>query len=243
MIRLAALVTLTFALSGAASASEFGLEGLVNYSDASAVISLDGKKAKYKLGAAGANLFWRDDLFGKLSIGAGVGYSPEEQASFLSITASGSAQSKFVQFSYENRVHLNRNLAIGLALNHKQYNIEGDLSGEFNDSTLAVRALSDFILSEAYVTLEYHFSEATSLNLGAGILDWEIDALAEGSIASGIQAKTRAFGSNQDPMFIFQLKTEVLSFPVSFAYKHSSLSADEKIYQQELLFHIELLRL
>ena len=221
-------------LSLPVQAGDWGADAVFNFSQTEQTLLLNGSSARYKLGGLGLLGKYHDEKFGTFFLGGGVGYSPDETAGFLSVTASGSATSVFKQMAYSNQLKLTDAFALNFSLNHRDYDIEGDLKGKINNQLLSVDADSRFKLNELVLSTPIRISQKNTLELGVGVIDWQIDATAKGRLESGISAKTSVEGNGTEPLFIVSLQTELFDSEIKVTYKNSKFSADEKTTMHEI---------
>jgi hypothetical protein len=227
-------------LSLPAQAGEWGIDSVASFSQTEQSLLFNGTSARYKLGGLGVLGKYHDDKFGTFYLGGGVGYSPDETASFFSVTASGSATSVFKQVAYRNQLKFTDSLALNLYLNHRDYDIEGDLQGKINNQLLTVDADSRFKLDEFVLATPIRINEKNTLELGVGVIDWQIDAAAKGRLEVGLSAKTSVKGSGTDPLFVVGLQTEFFGSDISFTYKNSKFAADEKTTMHEMVISLPI---
>jgi hypothetical protein len=235
MIRIGLLV---FVLSLPVQAGEWGADAVLNFSQTEQALLFNGKSARYKLGGLGLLGKYQDERFGTFYLGGGMGYSPDETASFFSVTASGSATSIFKQVGYKNQLKFTNSLAVNFYLDHRDYDIEGDLEGKMNNQLLKVDADSRFKISELVLSTPIRVNQKNILEFGVGVIDWQIDATAKGRLEAGISAKTSVEGSGTEPLFIVGLQTELFDSEIKFTYKNSKFAADEKTTMHEIVISL-----
>lgn len=229
---------LLFALSLPLEAGEWGADAVLNISQTEQALVFNGTSARYKLGGLGLLGKYQDESLGTFYLGGGVGYSPDEAASFFSATASGSATSIFKQVAYSNKLKLTDTLALNLYLNHRDYDIEGDLQGEMNNQRLSVDADSRFKINELVLSTPIRVNQNNTLELGVGVIDWQLDATAKGRLEAGISAKTSVEGSGTDPLFVVSLQTQLFDSEIKFTYKNSKFSADDATTMHEIVISL-----
>lgn len=221
-------------------AGEWGVDSVFNYSQTEQVLKFNGSSARYKLGGLGLLGKYHDQRFGTLFVGGGAGYSPDETASFLSVTAGGSATSIFKQVAYENQLQFADRFTLDMYFNYRDYDIQGDLQGEINNQLFSVDANSRFKLNELIFSTPFRVNQNSSLVLGFGAIKWQIDATAKGRLETGITAKTSVEGSGTEPLLMLALETELFNSKVNFTYKNSRFSADEETTMHEILITVPL---
>ena len=231
MIRIGLLVLV---LSLPVQAGEWGADAVLNFSQTEQALLFNGTSARYKLGGLGLLGKYQDERFGTFYLGGGVGYSPDETASFFSVTASGSAMSIFKQVAYYSQLQFTDTFAVNLYLDHRDYDIEGDLEGKINNQLLKVDADSRFKISELVLSIPIRVNQKNTLELGVGVIDWKIDATAKGRLETGISAKASVEGSGTEPLFTIALQTEIFHSKIKVTYKNSNFSADEKTTMHEI---------
>ena len=219
-------------------AGDWGADAVFNFSQTEQTLLFNGTSARYKLGGLGLLGKYQNEKLGTFYLGGGVGYSPDETASFFSVTASGSATSVFKQVAYSNQLQLTDAFVVNLSLNHRDYDIEGDLQGEINNQPLSVDADSRFKLNELVLSTPIRLNQTNTLELGVGVIDWQIEATAKGRLATGISAKTAVEGSGTEPLFIVGLQTELFNSEINFTYKNSTFTADEKTTMHEIVISL-----
>ena len=128
--------------------------------------------------------------------------------------------------------------ALNLYLNHRDYDIHGDLQGEMNNQQLSVDADSRFKINELVLSTPFRVNQKNTLELGVGVIDWQVDATAKGRLATGISAKTSVEGSGTEPLFIVSLQTELFDSEINFTYKNSKFSADETTTMHEIMISL-----
>ncbi len=229
---------LLVALSLPLEAGEWGADAVLNVSQTEQALLFNGTSARYKLGGLGILGKYQDESLGTFYLGGGVGYSPDEAASFFSAKASGSATSIFKQVAYSNKLKLTDTLALNLYLNHRDYDIEGDLQGEINNQRLSVDADSRLKINELVLSTPIRVNQKNTLELGVGVIDWQLDATAKGRLEAGISAKTSVEGRGTDPLFIVGLQTELFGSEVKFTYKNSKFAADETTTMHEIVISL-----
>jgi hypothetical protein len=222
-------------LSLPAQAGEWGADSVFNFAQTEQTLMFNGTSARYKLGGIGLLGKYQSENFGTFFLGGGVGYSPDEKASFFSVTASGSATSTFKQVAYSNQLQITDLFALDFYLNYRDYDIDGDLQGDINNQRLSVDANSRFKLNELILTKPIVINKKNTLALGVGVIDWEIDATANGRLESGISAKTAVGGSGTEPLYIIALQTQFFDSKINISYKNSKLTADEKSTMHEMV--------
>mgnify|MGYP001564831601 CR=1 FL=1 len=216
-------------------AEVWGLDTVFNFSKTEQSLIFNGSSARYKLGGIGLLGKYQSKNYGNFFVGGGLGYSPNESASFLSVTASGSATSVFKQIAYDYQLQFSDSMALNFQLNHRDYDIEGDLKGVINNQSLSVDASSRFKLNELILSIPIRVNQRNTLEFGVGLINWQIDATAKGQLESGISAKTFVEGSATDPLFMLGLQTKLLDTQLIFTYKNSKFSADEETAMHEIL--------
>lgn len=219
-------------------AGEWGADAVFNFSQTEQTLQFNGTSARYKLGGLGLLGKYHSEGFGTFFLGGGVGYSPDETANFLTVTASGSATSLFKQVAYINQLQLADAFALNLYLNHRDYDIEGDLKGKINNQPLSVDADSRFKINEFVFSIPISINQENTLEMGVGVIDWQIDATAKGRLESGISAKTSVKGEGTEPLFIMALQTELFDTRTTLTYKNSKFSADEVTKMHEILITV-----
>lgn len=237
MIRIGLLI---FFSSLSVQSGEWGADAVLNFSQTEQALLFNGKSARYKLGGMGLLGKYHDKRFGTFYLGGGMGYSPDETASFSSLTASGSATSIFKQVAYSNYLQFTDALGLNMYLSHRDYDIEGELQGEINDQLLSVDANSCFKLNELVLSTPVRVNKKNILELGVGVIDWQIDATAKGRLKTGVSAKTSVEGSGTEPLFIVGLQTELFGSKAKLAYKNSKFVADETTTMHELVISLPI---
>jgi len=235
MIRIGLFV---FVLSLPVHAGEWGADAILNLSQTEQALLFNGTSARYKLGGLGLLGKYQDKRFGTFYLGGGVGYSPDETASFFSATATGSATSIFKQVAYSNQLQFTDTFALNLYLNHRDYDIQGDLQGEINNQQLSVDADSRFKINELVLSTPFRVNQKNTLELGVGVIDWQVDATAKGRLETGISAKTSVEGSGTEPLFMVSLQTQLFDSEINFTYKNSQFSADETTTMHEIMISL-----
>ncbi len=218
---------------------EFGSEVIANYAKYSQALQIDGKTATFKTGGAGLKLKVKHPLWGRFFVSAGGGYSPSEQASFLSVTLKGSADGTFYGFGYQKDIRLSSVWTAELAADYVAYDLAGDLSGVFGDTPVNAKVTTDTTLREVSLGLRYALSEEVSLAFGYGSSDWSLDAVAEGSLGA-ISATTEAIADGRDPFQYLSVQFMVRRFPVSLRFQRSKLSVDNQVDLNSLDIHLSL---
>lgn len=231
---------LLLVLCFSAEAHEWGVDTVFNFSQTEQALVFNGSTARYKLGGLGLLSKYQSKNLGTFYLGGGVGYSPDESASFLSVTASGSATSVFTQVAYSNELHVFDSVQLQLDVNHRDYDINGDLEGMINNQQLSVDAASRFKLSELIVSVPFNINQNNRLRLGFGTIKWHVDATAKGKLETGISAKTSVKGNGTEPLYMLALETRLFDSKVNFTYKNSKFSSDEETTMHEILINVPI---
>ena len=141
-------------------------------------------------------------------------------------------------YNYKNQLKFTDSLAVNFYLDHRDYDIEGDLEGKISNQLLKVDADSRFKISELVLSTPIRVNQKNILEFGVGVIDWQIDATAKGRLESGISAKTSVKGEGTEPLFIMALQTELFDTRTTLTYKNSKFSADEVTKMHEILITV-----
>ena len=207
---------------------EFGAKLIANYAKSAQALRIDGKTATFKTGGAGLKFEADHPLWGRLFISAGGGYSPSEQASFLSVTLSGSATGTFYGFGFERDFPLSPRWGAEFVADYVAYDLSGNLSGTYNDRQVDAEITTDTTQKEISLGFRYSLSKRTSLNFGGGSTDWTLDAIADGT-SGAIRATSEAHAVGSDTFKFIGVGFEVGNIPVSVTLKRSKLSVDNEV--------------
>ena len=207
---------------------EFGAKLIANYAKSAQALQIDGKTATFKTGGAGVRVEANHPLLGRLFVSAGGGYSPSEQASFLSVTLSGSASGTFYGFGYERNFQLSPRWGAEFIADYVAYDLSGDLSGTYNDRQVEAEITTDTTQKEISLGFRYSLSERTSLNFGAGSTNWTLDAIADGT-SGAIRATTEALADGSDTFKFVGVGFDFWDIPVLVTLKRSKLTVDNEV--------------
>ena len=207
---------------------EFDAKLIANYAKSAQALQIDGKTATFKTGGAGLRLEADHPLWGRLFVSGGGGYSPSEQASFLSVTLSGSADGTFYGFGYEKDFKLSPRWHAEFIADYVAYDLSGDLSGTYNDRQVDAEITTDTTQKEISLGFRYSLSERTSLNFGAGSTNWTLDAIADGT-SGAIRATTEALADGSDTFKFVGVGFDFWDIPVLVTLKRSKLTVDNEV--------------
>ena len=207
---------------------EFGAKLIANYAKSAQALQIDGKTATFKTGGAGLRLEADHSCWGRFFVSAGGGYSPSEQASFLSVTLSGSASGTFYGFGYERDFKLSPRWDAEFVADYVAYDLSGDLSGSYNDRQVDAEITTDTTQQEISLGLRYSLTETTSVYFGGGSTDWTLDAIADGT-SGAIRATTEALADGSDMFKFIGVRFDFWDIPVSVTLKRSKLSVDNEV--------------
>jgi len=207
---------------------EIGAKLIANYAKSAQALQIDGKTATFKTGGAGLRLEADHSYWGRFFISGGGGYSPSEQASFLSVTLSGSARGTFYGYGFERDFQLSPRWDAEFGVDYVAYDLSGDLSGSYNDRQVDAEITTDTTQQEITLGFRYSLSETTSVNFGGGSTDWTLDAIADGT-SGAIRATTEARADGSDTFKFIGVRFDVWDIPMSVTLKRSKLSVDNQV--------------
>jgi len=216
------------------------LKLILNYSEAAERLKILDKRASFRTGGAGIMLSLQTQQFGTVFTSYGAGYSPNEDASFVSANISGPATSTFYSFGYHYLHPVTTNFTLGFQADHTRYIIKGDFKGDRKGVPVEAKVTSKIKQTDFGFSLYYKLLKELRLEIGIGTSHWQIDALAKGSLSNSIKASTKASAKNKDPFLLLGLSFNMNEFPVQLRYKRGQLSATNTVDLHALHLNISL---
>lgn len=219
---------------------DVGLKLILNYSEAAERLKILDKRASFRTGGAGIMLSLQTQQFGTVFTSYGAGYSPNEDASFVSANISGPATSTFFSYGYQYLYPVTTNFTLGIQVDHTRYIIEGDFKGDRKGVPVEAKVTSKIKQTDLGLSLHYQLLKELRVEIGIGTSRWQIDALAEGLLNKSIKASTKASAKDKDPFLLLGLSFNMNEFPVQLRYKRGQLSATNTVDLHALDLNITL---
>lgn len=234
------VVGLIFALSVkpliavAESKVDYSAELIASYSEADKRIQVGNRFATFRSGGAGFRVEAEHDKYGMLYGSLGFGYSPNETASFSGSNLSGPASSIFYGAGYRYDYQLNQRYKLIFSTDMVVHDIAGDLEGEVRGSPAVAEITSDISMQDMTLALRYSVTRDFHVSLGAGTRKWKLDALADGTINTVIDATSQVSVEGQDPLQYIGFEFDISNVPVEAYFRRSSLDADNSVTVHEI---------
>ena len=206
------------------------VSGFLFYEQPEQRLVLDGVSVKYKVAAAEAPKlsFSICNNLGELTIRVGVGYNPEESATYSGIKMSGPVHATYASGEISTHPFDLYIASPLLSLRTEYFDFHSDnLTGAYGNDTVTGTVAGTLINSSVSGRAEYTFAEKNSFGLEAGYDIWQYQFDSEGVIRRpNITARSRktAKATVSIPLFSFKLETEIFGFPLQGFYKVKELS-------------------
>lgn len=219
------------------------VSGFLFYEQPEQRLVLDGVSVKYKVAAAGLESRWSNNL-GELAIRVGVGYNPEESATYSGIKMSGPVQATYASGEISTHPFDLYIASPLLSLRTEYFDFHSDnLTGAYGNDTVTGTVAGTLINSSVSGRAEYTFAEKNSFGLEAGYDIWQYQFDSEGVIRRpNITARSRktAKATSIDPFISFKLETEIFGFPLQGFYKVKELSNVASIKVERIGLSLQL---
>ena len=203
------------------------ISSFVFYEQPEQRLVLDGVSVKYKVAAAGLDARWSNNL-GELAIRVGVGYNPNESATYSGIKMSGPVQATYASGEISTHPYDLYIASPVLSLKTEYFDFHSnDLTGVYENYNVTGTVAGTLINSSVSGRVEYTVAEKNSLGLEAGYDIWQYQFDSEGVILRpNLTARSRktAKATSIDPFISFKLATEIFGFPLQGFYKVKKLS-------------------
>lgn len=222
------------------TALDYEVKLTTDYREASSSIKVLDKSASFRVGGAGLRIQVNHHSLGSFYIGGGGGYSPNESASFLGATISGSADSTFFGSGYEYNHQVSPDSQIFMTADHVIYDVEGDFTGSRADVPVSASIKTDVSISDINIGWKTAVSDTLSLGIGLGASRWEIDAVASGVLGDSIRATTEASAGDWDSTQFIRAELTVFDFPIVLKYQRTELNADNAVLLHALNLQVTL---
>ncbi|MFW2422383.1 MAG: hypothetical protein ACN4EJ_07195 [Porticoccaceae bacterium] len=222
----------------AGTREEIEIAALVDYRDTNEQISIDGKKASFRVGGAGLKLQFNHASLGSIYTSRGIGYSPKESASFLGANLSGPADSTFYGGGYEYSYLITANSKLVLSIDYVKHAIESSVSGYRADQAVFADIDSDITVTDTILAWKYTLTENLSVSAGLGAIKWKVEADAIGTLGDSIRASTDVSANGTDSAQKLKIEYTGFSLPISAQYQRSLLKADNSATLQAFTFEL-----
>jgi len=203
------------------------ISSFVFYEQPEQRLVLDGVSVKYKVAAAGLDARWSNNL-GELAIRVGVGYNPNESATYSGIKMSGPVQATYASGEISTHPYDLYIASPVLSLKTEYFDFHSnDLTGAYGNDNVTGTVAGTLINASVSGRVEYTVAEKNSLGLEAGYDIWQYQFDSEGVIfRPNLTARSRktAKATSIDPFISFKLATEIFGFPLQGFYKVKKLS-------------------
>jgi hypothetical protein len=203
------------------------ISSFVFYEQPEQRLVLDGVSVKYKVAAAGLDARWSNNL-GELAIRVGVGYNPNESATYSGIKMSGPVQATYVSGEISTHPYDLYIASPVLSLKTEYFDFHSnDLTGAYGNDNVTGTVAGTLINASVSGRVEYTVAEKNSFGLEAGYDIWQYQFDSEGVILRpNLTARSRktAKATSIDPFISFKLATEIFGFPLQGFYKVKKLS-------------------
>ena len=221
----ALIILFGFLLPKTAIAAE--ISSFVFYEQPEQPLVLDGVSVKYKVAAAGLDARWSNNL-GELAIRVGVGYNPNESATYSGIKMSGPVQATYASSDISTHPYDLYIASPVLRLKLEYFDFHSNnLTGAYGNDNVTGTVAGTLINSSVSGHVEYTVAEKNSFGLEAGYDIWQYQFDSEGVILRpNLAARSRktAKATSIDPFISFTLATEIFGFPLQGFYKVKELS-------------------
>lgn len=203
------------------------ISSFVFYEQPEQRLVLDGVSVKYKVAAAGLDARWSNNL-GELAIRVGVGYNPNESATYSGVNMSGPVQATYASGEISTHPYDLYIASPVLSLKTEYFDFHSnDLTGAYGNDNVTGTVAGTLINASVSGRVEYTVAEKNSLGLEAGYDIWQYQFDSEGVILRpNLTARSRktAKATSIDPFISFKLATEIFGFPLQGFYKVKKLS-------------------
>jgi len=203
------------------------ISSFVFYEQPEQRLVLDGVSVKYKVAAAGLDARWSNNL-GELAIRVGVGYNPNESATYSGIKMSGPVQATYASGEISTHPYDLYIASPVLSLKLEYFDFHSNnLTGAYGNDNVTGTVAGTLINSSVSGRVEYTVAEKNSFGLEAGYDIWQYQFDSEGVILRpNLTARSRktAKATSIDPFISFKLATEIFGFPLQGFYKVKKLS-------------------
>lgn len=209
--------------------NEVDIDFVGSFAKASNPLRVDAKTFSFKTGFVGLKASLGDESYGKFHIQYGVGYSPSENATFHNANLSGDIFARSIGYGYTYPIEIvDSPFSVDLSINNVTTKHTGDdFTGTHNLNSVnaTVDATSDFTRSS--LALNYELNKQTVFTIGAGSLDWRIDAGASGKrIDKDITFSTDINASGTDGFYFVESTFPLLDGAAKVGYRRSKLNTD-----------------
>lgn len=225
------------------SAISAEISNFVFYEQPDQRLVLDGVSVKYKVAAAGIESRWLNNL-GELAIRVGVGYNPEESATYSGIKMSGPVQATYASGEISTHPYDLYIASPVLSLKTEYFDFHSNnLTGAYGNDNVTGTVAGTLINSSVLGRVEYTVAEQNSVGLEAGYDIWQYQFDSEGVIRRpNLTARSQktAKATSIDPFVSFTLETEIFGFPLQGFYKVKKLSNVASTKVERIGFSLQL---
>jgi hypothetical protein len=234
------LAGVSCAIAQADAPLDYEVKLTADYREASSPIKVLDKYASFRVGGVGVRVQANHQSLGSFYLGGGGGYSPNESASFVGATISGSADSTFYAGGYEYNYQISSDSQVFVTADYLVYDVEGDFVGSRAGVPVTANIKTDVTIGDINIGWKTAVSDTLSLGVGLGASQWEIVAVARGVLGDSIRATTDASAKGWDSSQFIRAEFIAFDVPLILKYQRAELNADNSVLLHALNLQITL---